>query len=251
MSKLRLLLILFVMMLLTGCAQQAAEEEKGIQERFKQEPAEAEEEEQVQEAEEEEQVQEPEEEPAPEETEEPLEEELTLSEEFTELLEKANSKVTSMRYVYYGPPEQQKAASFVVKDDKMKVSYAKLQQDEEMEYDTVYIDIKAKTAEGYCKDNTCKDKETSVSVDFDEHYKETPLEKINQVVSAELSGEENVDDVKNIIFNFKNNKGEEGRIWVGEFRGIVRKIETTTPEETKTEYTVVSANNVKDEELTP
>lgn len=245
MNKASLLVILSVIILVVGCVQQrveqpeTVEEEEEIQEEFEQEPAEPVQEEVAKE-------------PAEEEKEElPEEEELVLSEEFKELLDKANSKVDSMRYVYYGPPEQQKAISFVVKDDKMKVTYPKAKKQDDMEYDTVYIDRAAKTAEGYCKDNTCKDKETGVILDYDEHYKETPLEKINQVISAEAAGEENIESQKTIIFQFKNDKGEEGRIWVEAFSALARKIETTKPSETKTEYLEMSTNNVKEEELTP
>lgn len=178
-------------------------------------------------------------------------EEKIMSEELSELLAKAEQKVTSMYYLFYGPPQDHIGYGFYVRGEKMKVSLpARVRFDEGRHYDTVYLNTDTKLAYGYCEAPECADKETAFTVKYKDYIKETPFDKLKLVEYGEIKGDETVENRKTKVVEFEG-KNVSGKMWIDTYSGLPLKVEEVVEGETiKTEYRSLSVNSVMEEDVT-
>lgn len=178
-------------------------------------------------------------------------EERVMGEELSQLLAKAGQKVTSMYYLYYGPPEDQIGYGFYVKGEKMKVVLpARVKFDKESFYDTVYLNTQKKSAHAYCEAPGCLDKEKLFVVRYENYIRDTPFDKLNLVVYGEIKGDETIENRKVKVVEFEG-RNVSGKMWIDTYSGLPLKVEETVKGETiRTEYRSLSVNSVMDSDVT-
>lgn len=141
-----------------------------------------------------------------------------ISAEITGLLDIANKKVKSIRYKYKGPETNDFFYEFSVKDNMIKYTIDptfKIIDAYDDAYDTIYIDQGPKTALAYCDSRKCKVKGKKSALDYDETYISTPFDWLNNIGSAEKTGEELIDQR-----NTWKLSTDAGTVWVDTFFGV-------------------------------
>ena len=165
-----------------------------------------------------------------------------------ELLTKALTKVKSLSYSYFGPPNPAKGTDITYKSPIMKIRYASTQYDDRKNpFDTVYLDINAKTGKAYCEKTCSNDAEIQVS--YDAHYKITPFEILESISYAVPAGTERIDNLDSIILQFQDKEMKKGKMSVDKFWGLPLKIEYTEPA-LKIEFRNIAVNAVTDADVT-
>jgi len=95
------------------------------------------------------------------------------------------SKVTTLKYFYFESPDNNLADVYYASRDKMKRNLTSKTRFTAADlYDTVYLDLKAKTAVGYCERQTkevCPDKNKMYAADFNKYYIKTPFDWIAEM----------------------------------------------------------------------
>jgi len=170
-----------------------------------------------------------------------------ITDEIKEFLSIAENKVQSLRYSYKGPQTDDFLYRFLVKGNKIKYtpepSRSTIETDEN-DYDTIYIDIELKTAEGYCESRKCKVKGKKINLNYDESYIWTPLDWLDNIESAEKLGEQTIGK-RNV---WKLSSSNLGTIWVDSFFGVPLQAEY---EDNLYRFQEISFNDIKDEEVNP
>jgi hypothetical protein len=165
-----------------------------------------------------------------------------------ELLTKALTNVKSMSYSYFGPPNPAKGIDITYKAPIMKVKYASTQYDDRKNpFDTVYLNMNAKTGKAYCEKSCSNDAEIQVS--YDAHYKITPFEILETISYAVPAGTERIDNMDSIILQFQDKAMKKGKMSVDKYWGLPLKIEYTEPA-SKIEFRNIAVNAVTDADVT-
>ncbi len=134
------------------------------------------------------------------------------------------SKITSMRYLYYGPPNDALGYEVSVVGKKAKVlSPKQIKADSGRYYDTIYLDLEAKSATGYCESASCPEK-GPFSSDFQTYSFKTPTDFIGMVTSAESKGTELFESRKAVVVAFRDSSGKEGVMSLDSTYGVPLKI---------------------------
>jgi hypothetical protein len=176
-------------------------------------------------------------------------------------IDKANTKLKSMSYLYGGPEEKGRFLdTYHVLGDKIKV---KLYEDNyyvvEDYFDTVYLNDALKTATGRCEhqrrcispntDNTKK----IFNVNYADYRRKTPYEWLSEIpATAKVDGPEVVD--KRSALKIQYPKGETTvEMWLDETYGVPLQLKITDPEDNEEfyQFTNVQFNSLKQEDVLP
>jgi len=183
-----------------------------------------------------------------------------LPEAIKSKIDKANTKLKSMSYLYGGPEEKGRFLdTYHVLGDKIKV---KLYEDNyyvvDDYFDTVYLNDALKTATGRCEhqrrcistntDNTKK----IFNVNYEDYRRKTPYEWLSDIPAAEIDGPEVVDKRSALKIHYP--KGENKvEMWLDETYGVPLQIKITDPEDNEEfyQFTNVQFNSLKQEDVLP
>ncbi|MFH1915814.1 MAG: hypothetical protein ABIJ21_00985 [Nanoarchaeota archaeon] len=187
---------------------------------------------------------------------EPIIPEQALPAEIKTLFEKAETNTKGYTYKFQGPPNPTEYYDVLVKGDKMKVLLPKGSSIiKTNNFDTVYIDLSANTAEGYCEREPlyCKGG-PAITTDAAKWRFKTPLDWIPEITTGTLMGSETLlgrpvyrleyikDDLQHVAFIDKF-FGIPILVKIGEdIKGVNDKL-------TIYEYKSVSVNTVTDNEV--
>ncbi|MBU0614489.1 MAG: hypothetical protein KJ601_00170, partial [Nanoarchaeota archaeon] len=115
--------------------------------------------------------------------------------------------------------------SAFVKGDKMKLkksvegAYGVIPKGKE--HDTIYIDMTAKTAIGYCEDNKiCTRSDAPIALDYEKEVVLDPLTLLDQIESAEKIATEQLDSRNVVKFS-----SEIGTAWIDTYYGVIMRVE--------------------------
>lgn len=178
--------------------------------------------------------------PVPPESTTVVEQSKEVSPELKALLETADRKLQSMRYLYAGPTTQNRFLNtYLVKGKYIKVDLYEVDPYViDSYFDAVYLDTDAKTATGRCED---KKRCISTNVDntkkifnasYDDYRIKTPYEWVKEISFAEIVGPEVMDgrSVTKIKYHDARSSTE---MWVDNTYGVPIKLVITYDDSTK------------------
>ncbi|MBW2986314.1 hypothetical protein KY333_03000 [Candidatus Woesearchaeota archaeon] len=183
-----------------------------------------------------------------------------IPEQVKEIVDKADSKLVSMGYLYGGPENDGRFLdTYYVKGDKIKV---KLYEDNiyvtEGYFDTVYLNIVEKTATARCENRKrCISGNTDnmnkvLDANYDDYRRKLPYEWLQDITTPTVIGEEVVDkrSVLKIEYPKKDTMVE---MWLDKSYGVPLQIKTIYPNEDEElfQFTNVQFNTLKEEEMVP
>lgn len=168
------------------------------------------------------QEEEPEEPPVFEEP-EPEEVKVILTDAAKTLFDKS-SKVKTLLFYYVESPNTMPDSKYYMSREKMKVQLTTKQQfDMDNPYDTVYLDLVAKTAMAYCEKRDsalCIDKNRIFDASYDDFIIITPFEWLNRITWADVTGKSKMIDNRNAVEVEFKIKESAGTMFVDGFFGI-------------------------------
>lgn len=168
-----------------------------------------------------------------------------IDEEVQGVLDK-RSKVTGYKYLYYGPPNPGFGLEFRVLGSKARLYLGTLSKlADGKTYDTVYLDLAAKSAVAYCESVSCTNK-GSLDVNFDDYYLQTPADFASSVAGAKLRNYELLYQRKTAVIIFEDTKGMNGTMWLDTVYGMPVKVQTNG---TGYEYREIAFNTVAGDEV--
>lgn len=144
------------------------------------------------------------------------------------LLEK-QEKVNSYSF-YYSTSENWNLIrdQYLIKGDIVKVKLFEVNQWDKDYFDSVYLNMKTKTAKAFCENrdqDRCKDKDREFAVNYEDFIIVTPLEWLNSITpDAEIVSSESFDERMSAVVEYKRDDGTMVRIWVDKFAGIPVRI---------------------------
>ncbi|MBD3354458.1 hypothetical protein GF361_00555 [Candidatus Woesearchaeota archaeon] len=176
-----------------------------------------------------------------------------LSSEIKELLDKID-KVDSLEYSYsvFVKGEPGYYSHVYVKDNRMKqeIDLGSGTFKEKEYYDTVYFDLAKKTADAYCEEKDCDDRNMIIDVNYNDFYVESPFDvaenlKVGKLIGNAMHENKEVDIVEYGI------DGKTVRVYIWVYRGLPLKYEVREDDELikKVEFKSPVINDVDDEEL--
>lgn len=112
-----------------------------------------------------------------------------------------------------------------VKGDKMKVVLPEASKFIRGEYyDTVYLDLITKEAVAYCEDKKrCSDFYEAFDVDYEQYYRQTPVDWTLSLVCAEKVSTENMFSRDVVLVKYTEN-GKTYNMWLYMFNGMAAKM---------------------------
>ena len=147
-----------------------------------------------------------------------------LSEDVKELLKKADS-VNSLEYSYQNSIEDGKAyySHVYIVGDKMKqeVNFKKSSYAAGTKYDTIYVNLKEKTIEGYCEDEDCDDRNALIPVEYSDFIMETPFDVIDNLKGNKI-GTEVYEGRESIVVEYEEDDMRTKTL-VWEYKGLPLK----------------------------
>jgi len=180
-----------------------------------------------------------------------------LSPELRELLQKADQKVKSYKYLFSLTLDNKEPHSYFVKGQYIKVKLYELDPyNIDNYYDMVYLDTKNKKAYAYCENTKrCMSRDVDntkkvYNVSYDEYRVETPYEYLKDITFAEIVGPEVVENRDTV--KIKEVKGDViTEIWLDSAYGMPRRIRVTQGEKVlKTlSFQDMTFNTLKDEDV--
>ena len=168
-----------------------------------------------------------------------------ISSDVKDLLARHNEKVKNIYYKYKGPQTDDNFYDFYIKGDRIKYfPYRELKGlDRNDSYNSVYIDVTAKTAQKYCDDRTCLYKGKKGDLNYKNSYILTMFDWLNGVTQAQKVGEEVIDDRS--VWKIETNRGT---LWIDTFYGIPLKIQSGI---TTFRFQQIAVNSVQDSDVVP
>lgn len=184
---------------------------------------------------------------------EPEEPELQMDPEVEELLLKYDDKVDSIRFNYVDLSVNQQFQTYYLKDGKMRVDLHEARNYMKGEwFDTVYMDLEAESAEGYClrgNDVRCPNKSKVFEVDYPDFEIMTPSDWLSDVAAdAAIEDSKTLEGRNAIEVSYTRDNGDPATIWIDEFYGMPMLVETDGSEHT---FQDIDFNGVKDEDVDP
>jgi hypothetical protein len=148
---------------------------------------------------------------------------LVISDEAKALFDKIG-KVSSVYFYYLDSPDSLPENKYYMSRDKMKIMLkTKIKFDPTNLYDTVYLDLIAKTALGYCEDRSvgfCPDRDKAYKLDFSDYIIVTPFDWVAMITKANLTGRSKMIEKKTgIEVSFEIN-GKPGIMYADSFYGV-------------------------------
>lgn len=147
-----------------------------------------------------------------------------LPKNFQDLLDK-HEKIKSYHYQYNEPPNNQGTNIYYVKEDKIRVDITQSDITLRNKYTSVFLNTKEKTAVGICKldELRCPDGEVQVDVDYDQYYRKTPIDWMNDVGVGEFTSGQTIDQKITKVYVFEKG-GDEYKYYIDEYSGMPMKI---------------------------
>jgi len=117
-------------------------------------------------------------------------------------------------------------------------------------YDTVYLDLAAKTVEAYCEDERCTDRNAKVASMYADFVTETPFTVLANLKSGTDKGTVMFDNRETRMYEYEDN-GVVVDVYIWTYKGIPLKYERYKDGELtkKVEYMNLLINTVKDSDL--
>jgi len=135
-----------------------------------------------------------------------------------------SSKVKSLQFYYVESPNSMPDSKYFMSKEKMKVVLTTKQQfDPSSPYDTVYLDLVAKTAMAYCENRDsalCADKNRIYDAKYDDFIIITPFEWLNRITWADVTTKSKTIDNRNAVEVSFKIKESTGSMFVDGFFGI-------------------------------
>jgi len=156
---------------------------------------------------------------------------------------------TMTNYEYdYTAPKNGFVARVSVLNNNLKILFTKGPQVYlGYKYDTVYFDTVKKSAVAMCTTlGDCENMTAAKQEDYNRVYVKTPLELIDEVVYAKLTGEEMMDNRNSKVVDYKLSDGETGRMWIDIFYGVpLKRLFTMDGEQVSATYFSFSKDSAK------
>lgn len=168
-----------------------------------------------------------------------------ISPDVADLLAKSKTKVKSIYYKYRGPETGSNFFEFYAKGSKIKyLPWKGLKSlDEPADFDSVFIDKSAQTAQSYCEALYCAVRGKKADLKYNDAYIYTVNDWVGSITQAKKVGEEVVDDRS--TWKLDTN---QGTFWIDTFYGIPLKIEAGG----KTyRFEQIAVNSVQDSDVVP
>jgi len=168
-----------------------------------------------------------------------------ISPDVIDLLAKSKTKVKSIYYKYRGPETGSNFFGFYVKGSKIKyLPWKEFKSlDQPADYDSVFIDKSAQTAQSYCEALYCAVRGKKADLKYNDSYIYTIYDWIGSITQAKKVGEEVIDDRS--TWKIETN---QGTFWIDTFYGIPLKIESGG----KTyKFEQIAVNSVQDSDVVP
>ena len=158
----------------------------------------------------------------------------SLSPELEALLGKADEKVKNIKgrsggyqFLYAPPPGNLARDTWFIKGNKIVVRlYEENVVQAGINYDTIYLDTSAKTAEAYCEDERsprCPDKNKQFSVDYNEVIIKTPYQWMKEIKTGEIVSGEMLWDRKVEVVEYTEGNTVYKQ-WIDGFSGLPVKV---------------------------
>ena len=158
----------------------------------------------------------------------------SLSPELEALLGKADEKVKNIKgksggyqFFYAPPPDNLARDMWFIKGNKIVVKlYEENVVQADLNYDTIYLDTSAKTAEAYCEDERsprCPDKNKQFSVDYNEVMIKTPYQWLKEIKTGEIVSGEMLWDRKVEVVEYTEGNTVYKQ-WIDGFSGLPVKV---------------------------
>lgn len=150
-----------------------------------------------------------------------------LPSDLQELINTAENKVTkNLRYTLKGP-KAQGVYTYWVYNDKIRIDLPMYDKYKGFQYTRVYLDLKEKTATGYCHTITwCDRPESSFEFDYEDYVNwipTTPLDKLEEIDNGEVVETVSVDRKESKGVRYINAQGKEEKIWLWTYYGVPLK----------------------------
>lgn len=165
-----------------------------------------------------------------------------FSPELRDLLQKADSEVKSVTYMYAESPNNIGFDTYLIKGTKMKILlFEKNDYIIDDYFNVVYVDTAAKTAKARCENKkrclskTIDNTKRVYELNYNEYRTKTPYEWIKEVQTAEIIGLETLN--KHAVTRIKTNiRDTEVEMWVDNRFGLPHRIKATKDSEETTYY---------------
>ncbi|MFH1064689.1 MAG: hypothetical protein V1729_06405 [Candidatus Woesearchaeota archaeon] len=170
-----------------------------------------------------------------------------------ELLKKHVGRITSLKYMYQDETINPEEWETWVKGDLMHVKLREMDNVKGDVYiDNVYLNLKTKTAKGYCERKVmrCTSPNEAIDVAFSKYYRKGPLDWINGVTYAKKEAEEQM-QMRNVWKLSYEENGKTTILWVDEYYGVPVKVHVVDGSEID-EYVFedIAFNTIDDSDLT-
>ena len=185
----------------------------------------------------------------------------SLSPELEALLGKADEKVKNIKgksggyqFLYAPPPGNLARDKWFIKGNKIVVKlYEENVVQAYLNYDTIYLDTSAKTAEAYCEDKRsprCPDKNKQFSVDYNEVIIKTPYQWLKEIKTGEIVSGEMLWDRKVEVVEYTEGNTVYKQ-WIDGFSGLPVKVRIKRSGQDPEEYQFrdLAVNTVIDSQL--
>jgi hypothetical protein len=162
--------------------------------------------------------------------------------ELNQIFERHNTKVKSLSYEYIERVPGAQYHGVMLKNNFIRVTYPTKGVISDKTFDTVYFNTKTKTAESYCLDpNKCGSVRKIGEYDYDKYIK-TPIDWINEVVDSK-KGETKLINGRSTTGYITN----VGTLWMDNFYGVPLQIDA----DIIYAFDEMKFNLVSDGEVTP
>lgn len=194
--------------------------------------------------------------PTPLESKVTVEKSRTISPELRDLLQKADSELKSISYLYAESPDNVGFDNYFVKGTKMKIQLLEKNDYVIDDYfNVVYVDTVAKTAKGRCENKkrciskTIDNTKRVYDLNYEEYRKKTPYEWIKMVDNAEIIGTETLNN--HAITRIRTEKdGAKIEMLVDNRFGVPHRVKVSDENEERTYYFKnIMFNSVKDDDV--
>ena len=117
-------------------------------------------------------------------------------------------------------------------------------------YDTAYFNLAAGTVKAYCEADDCDDRNKVITEDMDKFVIETPFDVLDDINKGYKAGTAMVENRNTVIVEYEKG-GDIIRVWLWDYKGIPLKYEVRDGEELlkKVEFQALVHNSVKDDQL--
>lgn len=170
------------------------------------------------------------------------------------VLDRYEAKTKSYEFYYAPPPDNLARHRYYVLGDKVRIDVYEENYKMRGEYiDTIYLDLDAQTATGYCrnKDNIlCGDVNEGKEESFEEWNIVLPHHYLEKIEGATKEGSETLYDRKTYKLSYEVD-GVPYTTWVDEFSGIPLRVKVGDQRDSpKWEFREVGINSILPEDVT-